>query len=63
MLPAPKKTADLVTFTEEIFYGKLHLLCSNNNNNIWCIVLIGYNRRRLECGDVQRHNGVWRPLL
>ena len=24
MLPNPQKTADLVTFTEEILYGKLH---------------------------------------
>ena len=24
MWPNPQETADLVTFTEEIFYGKLH---------------------------------------
>ena len=28
MLPNPQKTADLVTFTENIFNGKLHFLCS-----------------------------------
>ena len=28
MLPNPPETADLVTFTEEILIGKLHLLCS-----------------------------------
>ena len=28
MLPNPQETADLVTFTEEIFNGKLHFLCS-----------------------------------
>ena len=28
MLPNPQETAYLVTFTEEILNGKLHLLCS-----------------------------------
>ena len=28
MWPNPQKTADLVTFTEEILNGKLHFLCS-----------------------------------
>ena len=28
MWPNPQKTADLVTFTEEILTGKLHFLCS-----------------------------------
>ena len=28
MRPNPQDTADLVTFTEEIFNGKLHCLCS-----------------------------------
>ena len=28
MQPNLEKTADLVTFTEEIFNGKLHFLCS-----------------------------------
>ena len=28
MWPNPKETADLVTFTEEILNGKLHILCS-----------------------------------
>ena len=28
MWPNPKETADLVTFTEEIFNRKLHFLCS-----------------------------------
>ena len=28
MRPDPQETADLVTFTEEIFNGKLHFLCS-----------------------------------
>ena len=27
MWPNPQETADLVTFTEEIFNGKLHFLC------------------------------------
>ena len=28
MSPNPQETADLVTFTEGILNGKLHLLCS-----------------------------------
>ena len=28
MWPNPQETADLVTFTEEIFNGKLDVLCS-----------------------------------
>ena len=28
MRPNPQETADLLTFTEEIFNGRLHLLCS-----------------------------------
>ena len=28
MRPNPQVTADLVTYTEEIMNGKLHLLCS-----------------------------------
>ena len=28
MRPYPQEIADLVTFTEEIFIGKLHFLCS-----------------------------------
>ena len=30
--PNAQETADLVTFTEEIFYGKLHFLCCARNN-------------------------------
>ena len=33
MWPDPRKTADLVTFTEEILNGKLHFLCS-----VFCIL-------------------------
>ena len=28
MWPNPQETADLVTLTEEILYGKLHSLCT-----------------------------------
>ena len=28
MWPNPQETADLITFTEEIFNGKLHFLCT-----------------------------------
>ena len=28
MLPNPQIPADLVTFAEEILYGKIHFLCS-----------------------------------
>ena len=30
MRPNPQETADLVSFTEEIFNGKLHFLCSDS---------------------------------
>ena len=30
MWPNPQETADLVTFTEEIYNGKFHFLCSGN---------------------------------
>ena len=33
MLPNPQETADLVTFTEEVFSGKLRLLCSEGQND------------------------------
>ena len=32
MWPNPQETANLVTFTEEIVYGKLHFLCSESRN-------------------------------
>ena len=28
MWPNPQETADVVTFTEEILYGKFHFLCN-----------------------------------
>ena len=34
MWPNPQKTADLVTFTEEILNGKLYLFRSVNDKNI-----------------------------
>ena len=33
MWPNLSKTADLVTFTEEILHGKLHFLCSDFTKN------------------------------
>ena len=33
MSPNRKEAADLFTFTEETFNGKLDFLCSNNNKN------------------------------
>ena len=36
MWPNPQKTADLVTFTEEIHNGKLHFLCNaDHSKQIW----------------------------
>ena len=32
-LPVIQKSADLVTFTEEIVNGKLHFLCSQKDKN------------------------------
>ena len=37
MRPNPQETADLVTFTEEILSGKLHVLCSDGPI-IWSLV-------------------------
>ena len=34
MWPNPQETKDLVTFTEEIFHGKLHFLCSVTSSDI-----------------------------
>ena len=31
MSPNPQEAADLVTFTEEIFNGRLHFLCSTGH--------------------------------
>ena len=31
MWPIPQETTDLVTYTEEIFNGKLYFLCIENN--------------------------------
>ena len=31
MWPNPQESAELVTFTEEVFNGKLHFLCSEMN--------------------------------
>ena len=35
MWPNPQETANLVTFTEEIFNGKLHFMCSDNYIEQW----------------------------
>ena len=36
MWPNPQKTADLVTFTEEVLNGNLHFLCGGEvNSNIF----------------------------
>ena len=35
MWPNPQKTADLVTFIEEILNWKLHFLCSEFSNYNW----------------------------
>ena len=34
MRPNPQETADLVTFTEEILYGKLPFLCSELGKSV-----------------------------
>ena len=43
----PQETADLVTFTEEIFNGKLHFLCSERRVHVF--------RKRLRCGALQQY--------
>ena len=43
MWPNPQKTADLVTFIEEILQRKLHFLCSEYHNyegSYYCFVLV-----------------------
>ena len=40
MRPDPYETADLVTFPEEIFNGKLHYMCSESAINIINLLLI-----------------------
>ena len=34
MWPNPLETADVVTFTEEILNGKLHILCSEGRKTL-----------------------------
>ena len=46
MLPNPQKTADLVTFTEEILNGKLHFLCSDSNG-----LVVVKREKKLEIRD------------
>ena len=50
MWPDPQETADLVTFTEEIFNVKLHFLCSEGNSSGPNTIskLIWYNLLRYE---------------
>ena len=43
----PQETADLVTFTEEIFHGKLHFSCS-----VWVKIF-----------DLKDNNSQWNPVL
>ena len=48
MSPNPQETADLVTFTEEILYGKLRFLCIEcpeyaSDFIYWCIYLNNIN--------------------
>ena len=40
MRPNRQFSANLVTFTEEILNGKLHLLCSAGFKNVQCLVNI-----------------------
>ena len=39
MWPDPQETADFVTFTEEIFNGKLHFMCSEFYSSKYYYVL------------------------
>ena len=43
MWPNLQETADLVTFTEDIFNGKLHFLCSGTTNEVADFWLVSIN--------------------
>ena len=53
MWPNPQKTADLVTFTEEIFNEKLHFLCSGSVTNIWKGPKYASEKKEWKCNLVQ----------
>ena len=59
MWPNPQKTADLVTFTEEILNGKLHFLRSVVNETKICefnIIITFYVIMLLDIyGEIQGH--------
>ena len=46
MSPNPEKTADLVTFTEEILDGKLHFLCRDTQMKRRCMIRILLSTQR-----------------
>ena len=53
MWPSPQEKADLVTFTEEIFIGKLHFLCSEGYYRLFTLsmlyignAVVGFKKRR-----------------
>ena len=61
--------ADLVTFTEEIFNGKLHFLCSDNNNRkndnkqIFHAFLFNVRNYSPEVINIQRHEAELNIIL
>ena len=55
MWPNSQETVDLVTFTEEILNGKLHILCSVN----WETRLIRSLRRLTETVMEEPNNLLW----
>ena len=56
MLPNLQETADLVTFTEKIFHGKLHFLCSvSRNKQIQIMRLQIFKTRHTVCEILGPH--------
>ena len=72
MWPNPQKTADLVTFTEEILSGKLHFLCSDgsiffmeNANPIYFsfIIFLLTICRCERLWEIKEKKYYWQPML
>ena len=66
MWPSPQETADLVTFTEEIFDGKLHFLCTADTLTVILLisifVILGMyqeqNLNKKQDGNIQQYTSV-----
>ena len=65
MLPNPRFSVDLVTFTEEVFNGKLHFLCSFKKNQSYYLrydVVSTLRRRHVSTGRDESNKVVVKPF-